>query len=81
MISFGGMTFISFPSSVKVKLLSFAYVSSLMIFTIFTFGIWQKSVIEVLFSVLVNWGVSGLDRDFWVEGSKSVKEESNKLSF
>ena len=62
-------------------MLSFAYVSSLMIFPVFTFGIWQKSVIEVLFSVLVNWGVSGLDGDFWVEGSKSVIEESNKLSF
>ena len=50
-------------------------------FKIFTFEIWLKSVIEVWFGVLVNWGVSGLDGDFWVEGSKSVMEESNKFSF
>ena len=26
-------------------------------------------------------GIFGLDGDFWVEGSKSVMEESSKLSF
>ena len=65
------MTFISFPSSVRIKFPNFTGVSSLVTFPIFTFGIWLKSVIEVWFGVLVNWGVPGLDGNFWLEGSQS----------
>ena len=50
-------------------------------FSIFTLGTWLKSVIEVWFGAVVIYGVSEFDGDLWVEGSKSVMEESNKFLF
>ena len=66
----------------NVSFVNYIYlIGSQGIFSIFTFEIWLKLVIQVWFGVLVNCQISEFDEDSWVEESKSFMKKSNKFSF